>query len=90
VVNKVENFEPYQASISKQTLIEWNGIVSVWNSPKSPLEGAKVVDEIREPAEVMVVEEQQETYGLKRKRAKIKYGEGREGWVLSDALTVGK
>ena len=89
-MNKVEKFEPYQASVSKETLIQWNGIVSVWNTPKSPLEGAKVVDEIRKPVEVTVVEEQQETYGLKRKQAKIEYGEGREGWVLSDALTVKK
>jgi len=29
-------------------------------------------------------------YGSKVQRAKITYDEGREGWVLSDALTAGK
>jgi len=48
------------------------------------------VDEIKEPVEISVVEEQREAYGLKRKLAKIEYGKGREGWVLSDAFTVRK
>jgi uncharacterized protein YgiM (DUF1202 family) len=54
------------------------------------VEGAEVVDEIKEPVEVTVVEEQKDMYGSKSQRAKITYGEGREGWVLSDALTVRK
>jgi len=89
-VNKVEKFEPYQASVSKEILSKWNGIVRVWSEPKSAVEGAEVIDEIKEPVEVTVVEEQKDMYGSKAQRAKIKYGEGREGWVLSDALTVRK
>ena len=89
-MNKVEKFEPYQASVSKEILSKWNGIVRVWSEPKSAVEGAEVIDEIKEPVEVTVVEEQKDMYGSKAQRAKIKYGEGREGWVLSDALTVRK
>jgi len=84
-MNDLKKFQPYQAFVSQETLWTWN-LVSVWNSPKSPSEGAKVIDEIRQPIEVTVVEEQQETYGLKRKLAKIAYA-GKEGWVPSEALT---
>ena len=89
-MNKAEEVEPYQASVSKEILSKWNGIVRVWSEPKSAVEGAEVIDEIKEPVEVTVVEEQKDMYGSKAQRAKIKYGEGREGWVLSDALTVRK
>jgi len=53
-VNKVETFEPYQTSVSEETLSKWNGIVRVWSEPKSAVEGAEVVDEIKEPVEVTV------------------------------------
>jgi len=89
-VNKVEKIEPYQASVSEETLSKWSGIVRVWSEPKSAVEGAEVVDEIKEPVEVTVVEEQKDMYGSKAQRAKITYAEGREGWVLSDALTARK
>jgi len=89
-VNKTEKVEPYQASVSEEILSKWNGIVRVWSEPQSAVEGATVVDEIKEPVEVTVVEEQKDSYGHKAQRAKIKYGEGREGWVLSDALMVNK
>lgn len=89
-MNESERFEPYQAYISEETLNKWNKIVTVWSQPTSPIEGARVVDEIKQPLEVTVVEEQLETYGLRRKRAKIRYDEGREGWVLAEALTVKK
>ena len=89
-MNKVEEVEPYQASVSEETLSKWSGIVRVWSEPKSAVEGAEVIDEIKEPVEVTVVEEQKDMYGSKAQRARIRYGEGREGWVLSDALTVRK
>ena len=89
-MNKTEKVEPYQAYVSEETLSKWSGIVSVWSAPKSPVEGAKVIDEIKEPVEVTVVDEQGDVWGSKARLAKIKYGEGREGWVLLDALTVKK
>jgi len=85
-VDKVEKVEPYKASVSPEILHKWNGIVRVWSEPKSAVEGAEVVDEIREPVEVTVLEEQKDMYGSKAQRARIRYGEGREGWVLADAL----
>ena len=87
-MNKVEEVEPYQASVSKEILSKWSGVVRVWSEPKSAVEGAEVVDEIKEPVEVTVVEEQKDMYGSKAQRAKITYSDGREGWVLSDALVI--
>jgi predicted transcriptional regulator len=89
-MSKTEKFEPYQASVSEEILSKWNGTVRVWSEPKSAVEGATVVDEIREPVEVTVVEEQKDMYGSKVQRAKIKYSEGREGWVLADAIVSRK
>jgi len=85
-VNRIEKVEPYRASISPEILNKWNGIVRVWSEPKSAVEGAEVVDEIREPIEVTVVEEQKDMYGSRAQRARIRYGEGSEGWVLYEAL----
>jgi len=87
-MNKTGKVEAYQASVSEEILKKWNGVVRVWNEPKSAVEGATVVDEIKEPVEVTVVEEQKDMYGSKAQRAKINYGKGREGWVLFDALTL--
>jgi len=87
-MNKIEKVEPYKAWVSKEILSRWNDVVRVWSKPKSAVEGAEVVDEIKQPTEVTVVEEQKDMYGSKAQRARITYGEGREGWVLSDALAV--
>lgn len=89
-MNKPERVEPYQACVSKEIPNKWNGIVRVWNEPQSAVEEATVVDEVKEPIEVTVVEEQKDMYGSKAQRAKIKYGAGREGWVLYDALVINK
>jgi hypothetical protein len=86
-MNKIESVEPYSASVSEETLTKWNGIVRVWSEPKSAVEGAEVVDEIEEPTEVTVVEEQKDMHGSLVQRAKIRYGEGKEGWVLAHAIT---
>jgi len=85
-MSKIEKVEPYKATVSEETLTKWNGIVRVWSDPKSAVEGAEVVDEIREPVEVTVLEEQRYMPGSQAQRARILYGEGREGWVLCNAL----
>ena len=87
-MNKIEKVEHYKAWVSKEILSRWNGVVRVWSDPESAVEGAEVVDEIKKPTEVTVVEEQKDMYGSKAQRARITYSEGREGWVLSDALAV--
>jgi len=84
----VEKVQPYQASISRETLNQWNGIVRVWNEPMSLFEGAEIIDEIKEPVEVTVVEEQKGRLGSKAQRAKIIYGPSKEGWVFFDVLNV--
>ena len=87
-MKKAEESELYKASVSKDTLDRWNGVVRVWSEPKSAVEGAEVVDEIRKPIKVSVVEEQKDMYGSLTQRAKICYGKGKEGWVLYDALVT--
>ena len=80
-MNKIERVEAYKAFIAKDILTKWNGFVRVWSEPKSAVEGSGVVDEISEPVEVTVVEEQKGMYGSDVQRAKVKYGD-KDGWVL--------
>jgi hypothetical protein len=87
-MHTIEKVQPYKASVSRETLSEWNGVVRVWNEPKSVIEGAEVIDEIKESIDVMVVEEQKGTFGSKPQKAKIIYETGKEGWVFFDALDV--
>jgi hypothetical protein len=85
-MNSIKSVEPYKAFVTKEILKKWNGVVRVWSEPKSAVEGSEVVDEITKPIEVTVIEEQKDMYGSLAQRAKIKYGEGKEGWVLYHAL----
>ena len=87
-MHTIEKVQPYRASVSRETLSEWNGVVRVWNEPKSVIEGAEVIDEIKESIDVMVVEEQKGIFGSKPQKAKIIYGTGKEGWVFFAALDV--
>jgi uncharacterized protein with PIN domain len=84
-VNKTVKVEPYKAFVDKEFFSKWSRILYVWSEPKSLSEGAKVVDKIKEPTEVTVVEVQKDIY-LRSERARIRYGEGREGWVLYEVL----
>lgn len=87
---KIEKVEPYRARVSQETITRWNGVVRVWSDPKSAVEGSEVVDQIREPTEVTVVEEQREMFSSQPQRARVQYGEGCEGWVLYEALALKK
>ncbi|MFQ5872587.1 MAG: hypothetical protein ACE5JL_02135 [Dehalococcoidia bacterium] len=87
-MEKMEKVEAYKATINEEVLGKWNGVVRVWSEPKSAVEGSQVLDEIKEPIEVTVVEEQKDIYGSLAQRARIQYGDGHEGWVLYDALVV--
>ena len=86
-MNKVEKVEPYIASINKEILKKWNGVVRIWSEPMSAVEGSQVVDEIKDPMEVTVFEEQKDIYGSLSQRAHIRYGSKKEGWLLWDAIT---
>jgi len=87
-VYPIEKVKPYPALISRETIKQWNGVVRVWSEPKSLVEGAEVIDEIKEPIEVTVVEEQRGILGSKAQRAKIIYGLNKEGWVFFDVLSL--
>lgn len=88
-MNKTEKVEPYKAVISEEVIRRWNGIVRVWSEPMSAVEGSQVLDEITEPIEVTVTEEQKDIYGSLSQRAYVSYGGDKEGWVLFDAIDAG-
>ena len=83
-MSKTVKVEPHKAFISEDIISMWNGVL-VWSEPKSAVEGAQVIDKIREPIEVTMLEVQKDSY-LRPERARIRYNKGREGWVLYDAL----
>ena len=74
--------EPYPVSITKALLAKWNGEVRVWDQPCSAIEGAIVIDSITRPLRAKVVEEQLDLYGSTPQRVRIRYGRGKEGWVI--------
>ncbi len=65
------------------------GIVRVWSEPMSAVEGSQVLDEITEPIEVTVTEEQKDIYDSLSQRAYVSYGGDKEGWVLFDTIDDG-
>lgn len=82
VLEKIERVQEYQAMITQEILERYDGVVRVWNSPRSAIDGGQVVDKIIQPTEVIVYEEEKDIYGSLPQRAKIRYGDGKEGWVL--------
>ena len=82
VLEKIERVQEYQAMITQEILERYDGVVRVWNSPRSAIDGGQVVDKIVQPTEVIVYEEEKDIYGSLPQRAKIRYGDGKEGWVL--------
>ena len=88
-MNKMEKVEPYRAKIGKEVIKRWNGVVRVWSEPMSAVEGSQVLDEISEPIEVTVTQEQKDIYGSLSQRAYVEYGGDKQGWVLFDAIEVG-
>jgi hypothetical protein len=88
-MNKMEKVEPYKVKISKEVIKRWNGVVRVWSEPMSAVEGSQVLDEISEPIEVTVTQEQKDIYGSLSQRAYVEYGGDKQGWVLFDAIEVG-
>lgn len=85
-MKEINIVEPYKASITQEILNKWNGVVRVWSEPKSAVDGAEIVDLIKRPVEVTVIEKQKDTYGSMTQRLKIRYEEGKEGWVLRHAI----
>ena len=82
----LEHVKPYTALVGDDILFKWNGSVLIWSAPESAIESSVIVDEIKKPVEATVLELQKDTRNHRVLRARIRYGEGKEGWVLYNAL----
>jgi hypothetical protein len=87
VLEHIERVQAYTAVISHATLERYDGVVRVWDTPRSAIDGGQVVDRITQPLEVVVHEEEKDIYGSLPQRARIRYGDGKEGWVLYQMIT---
>ncbi|HSF29569.1 MAG TPA: hypothetical protein VLK82_03730 [Candidatus Tectomicrobia bacterium] len=82
VMEKIEPVQPYKAMITQEILEHYDGVVRVWDTPRSAIDGGQVVDKLSQPTEVVVSEEEKDIYGSLPQRVKVRYGDGKEGWVL--------
>jgi hypothetical protein len=82
VMEKIEQVQEYKAMITREILERYDGVVRVWDSPRSAIDSGQVVDKIMQPTEVIVTEEEKDIYGSLPQRAKIQYDGGKTGWVL--------
>jgi hypothetical protein len=87
VVEKIDRVPEYKAMITQEILDRYDGVVRVWDTPRSAIDGGQVVDKITQPAEVVVCEEEKDIYGSLPQRAKVRYGDGKEGWVLYQMIS---
>ena len=86
VLEKIGKVQEYKAMITQEILDRYDGVVRIWDTPRSAIDGGQVVDKIAEPAEVLVLEEEKDIYGALPQRAKVRYGANKEGWVLYQML----
>jgi hypothetical protein len=87
VMEKIERVQEYAAMITQEILDRYDGVVRVWDVPHSAIDGGQVVDKITQLTEVVVSEEEKDMYGSLPQRAKVRYGDGKEGWVLYQMIT---
>lgn len=87
VMEKIEQVQEYAALITAEMLERYDGVVRIWDSPRSAIDGGQVIDKITQPTEVVVNEEEKDLYGSLPQRAKIRYGEDKTGWVLYQMIT---
>jgi hypothetical protein len=82
VMEKIEPVQAYKAMITQEILERYDGVVRVWDTPRSAIDGGQVVDKLTQPTEVVISEEEKDIYGSLPQRVKVRYGDGKEGWVL--------
>jgi hypothetical protein len=82
VMEKIEPVQAYKAMITQEILERYDGVVRVWDTPRSAIDGGQVVDKLTQPTEVVVSEEEKDIYGSLPQRVKVRYGDGKDGWVL--------
>jgi hypothetical protein len=87
VMDRIEQVQEYQALITAEILARYDGVVRVWDSPRSAIDGGQVVDQITQPAEVVVHQEEKDIYGSLPQRVHVRYGEDKSGWVLYQMIT---
>jgi hypothetical protein len=87
VMEKIQQVQEYRALITQEILERYDGVVRLWDSPRSAIDGGQVVDKITQPTEVVVSEEERDLYGSLPQRAKVRYGDGKTGWVLYQMIT---
>jgi hypothetical protein len=87
VLERIERVQAYRAMITQEILERYDGVVRVWDTPRSAIDGGQVVDKLSQPTEVIVCEEEKDLYGSLPQRAKVQYGEGKEGWVLYQMIS---
>lgn len=81
-LEKIERVQEYKAMITQEVLDRYGGIVRIWDTPRSAIDGGQVLDQITQPTEVLVLEEEKDIYGSLPQRAKVRYTGEKEGWVL--------
>ena len=86
VMDKIAPVQEYTAVITQEILERYDGMVRVWDTPRSAIDGGQVVDKITQPTDVVVSQEERDIYGSLPQRAKVHYGDGKEGWVLYQML----
>jgi hypothetical protein len=86
-MEKIEHVQEYAAMITQETLDRYDGVVRIWDAPRSAIDGGQVADKITQPTEVVVSEEEKDMYGSLPQRAKVRYGGDKEGWVLYQMIT---
>jgi hypothetical protein len=82
VMEKIEPVHAYKAMITQEILERYDGVVRVWDTPRSAIDGGQVVDKLTQPTEVVVSEEEKDIYGSLPQRVRVRYGDGQDGWVL--------
>ena len=87
VLEKIEPVQEYTAAITQEILERYDGVVRIWDTPRSAIDGGQVIDKITQPTEVVVSEEEKDIYGSLPQRAKVRYGDGKIGWVLYQMIT---
>jgi len=87
VMDKIARVPEYPAVITQEILDRYDGVVRVWDTPRSAIDGGQVVDKITQPTDVVVSEEEKDIYGSLPQRAKVRYADGKTGWVLYQMLT---
>jgi hypothetical protein len=86
VMDKITPVQEYAAVITQEILDRYDGVVRVWDTPRSAIDGGQVVDKVTQPTSVIVSEEEKDIYGSLPQRAKVRYADGKEGWVLYQML----